>query len=72
MATATQLYGSVGHLEAVSSRNHPAFSNLLRAHNMKVVVPRHPTEPWHSPTQHEEVTAEQGVAYSLANNLWNT
>ena len=27
---------------------------------------------WHSPTQHEEVTAEQGVAYSLFNNLWNT
>ena len=27
---------------------------------------------WHSPTQHEKVTAEQGVAYSLFNNLWNT
>jgi hypothetical protein len=27
---------------------------------------------WHSPTQHEETTAQQGVAYCLFNNLWNT
>jgi hypothetical protein len=27
---------------------------------------------WHSPTQHEKATANQGIAWNLFNNLWNT